>query len=497
MKQILSILFAAVLIFNSYLAWLIFDLKKQTDNVLNNFGATIPTVVALFETSLQSSITSTAASATLVKGTDKEGTSLTGTIGFVIDEGTADEEFITCSASGTALTSCTRGISVTQPASSSAALKKSHRRGASIKITNYPQLAILSRILNAQSSVPNTLYYPSAVSLSTASSSVLVHKNYVDNVATAGAPDATLTVKGLSELATVAEINAGTGLGGTSARLFINPSYLASSNYSTFLPTTKQKDALSGSLGTPSTTNKYITEQDIASASFVTTASRSDWIIRSDGDSVPSGLWIDITKLNITASASGDLIYRSASAFTRLAIKGGVAEELLVASGGFPIWASISNVSGFSPRIGGITANQTLNNASGTLATVSVPGGKITSDGSLMIEAWWDTGGTTVDDTFRIEFAGTTLLQILRNGNELEGNNLIYMKCIVQNRNSESSQSFFCYSNNDMSGATDVIENNAGTSTFNTAISQDVTFEGTSAGAYNITLLYANVWVIP
>mgnify|MGYP001584284911 FL=1 len=317
MKKFISILLLAVISFNGFLGYQIYDLKNQAEA----FGKTVPVVVALFETSLQASVTSTATSITMVKGTDKRGTTLSGTIGYVIDEGTASEEFIICSTSGTALTSCLRGIDVQDGETEVTALQFTHRRGASIKITNFPQLALLSRISNGQESFPNQLYYSSAFSQSAASTSAIVHKSYVDGLVIAGAPDASLTVKGISELATVAQINAGTGMGDdTTARLFINPSYLASSNYSTFLPTTKQKDALAGSLGTPSTTNRYITMQEVSSSSFSTTASRSDWIIRSDGDSLPT-LYIDLTKLTTTGSASGDFIVKAnaGGAFGRLA----------------------------------------------------------------------------------------------------------------------------------------------------------------------------------
>lgn len=306
-------------------------------NKLNNdnqFGATatIPSVVALFETSLASSISSTASTMTLASGTDKEGNSLSGTYGFIIDEGSANEEFVMCSASGTALTGCTRGLSVSAPASSSAALKETHRRGASVKMTEYPVIGVHSRLLNGTDSFPNILTYGSPPTF-TASTSI-VTKKYVDDIAILGAANATLTLQGLSELATVAEINAGTGLGGTGARLFVNPSYLASSSYGLYLPSSGQKDALAGSSGTPSTTNKYITMNDVASASF---SDAADKIIRSDGDSVPSALWLDITKFNITASATGDLIYRNASSFTRLGI--GTSGKFLVASAsGLPAW---------------------------------------------------------------------------------------------------------------------------------------------------------------
>lgn len=65
-----------------------------------------------------------------------------------------------------------------------------------------------------------------AASNSTASSSLAI-KTYADNLAIAGAPDASTTVKGLVEEGTNAQVVAGTTIGETGARLFVNPGSLS------------------------------------------------------------------------------------------------------------------------------------------------------------------------------------------------------------------------------------------------------------------------------
>ena len=357
MKKII-IVFLLLVVVVGFIGWQVFQLKRQVDNS-NNLAATIPGVISWFETSLQSKITSTATTATLVTGTDKRGTTISGTFGFIFDEGTTSEEAVICTASGTALTGCTRGIDPQDGKTEVTALQYEHRRGASVKLTNYPILGILKRIANGQESFPNTIYYPSAFSMTTASGSAIVHKSYVDSVVTGGAADANLTTKGLSELATVAQINAGTGMGDdTTARLFVNPSYLASSNYASYLPSSTQKLALAGSAGTPSGTNLYITQDDVSSSSF---SDASDKVIRSDGDSLPSGLWVDISRFNIAASAQGDILYRGASAYTRLGI--GSAGNILVvnSAGTAPYWQTASSSVAF-----GVTTFSTTSLASGS-----------------------------------------------------------------------------------------------------------------------------------
>lgn len=65
--------------------------------------------------------------------------------------------------------------------------------------------------------------------------------DYAESLANAGAADASTTTKGLVEEATQAEIDAATAAGATAARLFINPSSLATSIYGTRLPSAAQK----------------------------------------------------------------------------------------------------------------------------------------------------------------------------------------------------------------------------------------------------------------
>jgi len=68
-------------------------------------------------------------------------------------------------------------------------------------------------------------------------------KKYVDDVAIAGSPDASTTVKGISEEATQAEVLAKTATGGTGARLFVNPSTLASTLLSDYKADTGSANA--------------------------------------------------------------------------------------------------------------------------------------------------------------------------------------------------------------------------------------------------------------
>ncbi len=181
-------------------------------------GASIPVAVARFETSLQSKLTSSANSMTLTSDPlfTKIGTSLSGYVCFTIDEGTTVVEDVCGTASGTAISSLTRGMSPLTGTSSVAALAFEHRKGASVKITDAPQLLVVSRILNGNELLPNPLKYDPSITTTTLSSntSYVASVAYANSLAFAGAPTATGTTPGLIELASRTQLSAGTAMDG-------------------------------------------------------------------------------------------------------------------------------------------------------------------------------------------------------------------------------------------------------------------------------------------
>lgn len=323
----------------------------------------IPTPIALFQTSLASGITSTATSMTLVSARDKDGNTLSGTYAFIIDEGTANEEFVNADCTGTACTNMSRGLSVVTGTTSITALKKSHGRGASVKITDAPQLMILHRIINGISTFPNPITYASGIG--PVSGSDLADKEYVlsvvsggtityDKVTVAGTAGETLAAGNLVYLkssdsrwwktaagtASTVEnvplgIAQGSGTAGSSitggvlvkgvdanqSGLSTNTIYYASNtsgalsssagtkkvvigiSLSTtsilFAPrynqqlTADQQDALAGTSGTPSTSNKYVTDADTSAVGV------ANKVVRADAAGVLASTVFDTSKMPI------------------------------------------------------------------------------------------------------------------------------------------------------------------------------------------------------
>ena len=193
-------------------------------------GATnaVPTSVALFETSLASAISSSATTMTLTSASDLAGTTLaSSTYAFIIDEGTASQEMVLADCTSTVCTNMTRGISVITGTTTVATLQKSHRRGASVKITDGPQLMILSRIVNGIGTFPNKLAYTSAPTFT--SGNDIVSKTYVDSGILAGAATSSESVTGIVRLATQIQMASSTP---TTA----NTPYVLQAQYATSSP---------------------------------------------------------------------------------------------------------------------------------------------------------------------------------------------------------------------------------------------------------------------
>ena len=236
----------------------------------------IPRVCALYSSTLADSLSSSGTSFTLTDGNDMAGTALSGLYCFIIDEGETSQEFILGTVSSSVVTVSLRGLDPQDAKTERAALKFAHNLGATVKITDYSLIGVLALTANGTEGFPNKLKYNANPTFS--DSKEIPDKKYVDEQVVAGAPGMNTTTKGIAEEATTAEIDANTQTGSTGAELAINPYYLSLSKYLLQLPSSGQKDALVGTSGTPGSSNKYVTNDDV-SASIV-----SNRVVRRDGN---------------------------------------------------------------------------------------------------------------------------------------------------------------------------------------------------------------------
>jgi len=165
-------------------------------------ASTEPLIVAGYQDSLASKVASTDTSMTLVRGTDSQGRNLSGYYGITLDEGTASQEFVVCTANGTALTGCTRGLDIITATTSVSTNQTSHSRGATVKITNYPFDGWLANIFAGKDMLPTPLLYTSHPCNVSSSAYTICDKNYIDNQVAAGGVPGSNSVAGIFLLAT-------------------------------------------------------------------------------------------------------------------------------------------------------------------------------------------------------------------------------------------------------------------------------------------------------
>lgn len=147
------------------------------------FAASIPVVPSVFETYVASQQGTGDTTLVLASNTLRDGTILSGYVCLTVDSNTPTLEYEcgTAATSSLTVTGVTRGIDAVSGTTTVSSLQFAHRRGADVKITDYPVLTLLSRIMNALDSVPNILSYGTSTNFTLASTSI-PYTGYVDSV---------------------------------------------------------------------------------------------------------------------------------------------------------------------------------------------------------------------------------------------------------------------------------------------------------------------------
>ena len=247
-------------------------------------------------------------SITLTSFTTIDGTALAmtdfGTKGyFTLEPGSGDQEEpgtfsgVVQNSNGTATLTGVKSQLTISPYTETSGLSKTHPGGVKLVITNtagfYNDLTSKDNDETISGTWtftnPNYPQMDASTPLPTTAAQ-LATKAYVDSVAVSGAPNADLTTKGIVEIATTAEINSGATLGGTGASVVVRPDQLLASNYGLYLPPSGQKDALAGTSGTPSSSNKYVTNDDTSTTSSNGKIPRANSGGQIDLDYISTGL---------------------------------------------------------------------------------------------------------------------------------------------------------------------------------------------------------------
>lgn len=189
---------------------------------------------------------------------DIDGTNITmsdlGTKAYMTLEpnnGTREEQIsftgVTQNSDGTATLSGVSNVAFKSPYTETSGVFKAHAGGSIAVLTNtagfYNDFANKE---NDETINGAWTFTDTVVGVTPTLTAELATKGYVDSIAVSGAPDASTSVKGITKLAT-APVSAA------------DP--IAVGDNDPRLPTTDEKDALVGTVGTPSSTNPYVTSE--------------------------------------------------------------------------------------------------------------------------------------------------------------------------------------------------------------------------------------------
>jgi hypothetical protein len=181
-----------------------------------------------------------------------------GAIGYGVHEpDTSVEENVsftglTNNANGTTtLTGVTRGLRFNTPYTQDTALRQPHAGGSIFRLSNTaPFYNEFVTKLNNETIDGVKTHTASPIVPTPTTDYQAATKKYVDDIAIAGAPDASTTVKGIVEAATSAELAAGTATGATGALLAATgASFNATSSAAVIVPVTKTSGKIDASFG--------------------------------------------------------------------------------------------------------------------------------------------------------------------------------------------------------------------------------------------------------
>ncbi len=207
-------------------------------------GSAVPSTPALVSDFLATAITKSATTMTLASGAYKDGTPLSGYLCFTLDVNSPQIEYVCGTASSTSVTGLSRGISYSNPNTTSSALAYPHNRLASVTITNYPQSEFVNRKVNGLDTWDSKITYTTEPTFSNGKD--LIDKTYADALSFSGAPNGSTIQKGIYQEASTTNIGNATEIGSTGADLIVPNKYFnTTSSATTTVPVTNSAGKLS------------------------------------------------------------------------------------------------------------------------------------------------------------------------------------------------------------------------------------------------------------
>lgn len=259
----------------------------------------LPTVLpADFTTSLTTALSIGATTATLLSNIDDDGVTLAdGLIYLTLDGANSLKEHIQAIKTGANLTAI---FSLSRQGVLTSGTVRAHRVGATASVTDYGTIKFLVDLLKGTTNLDSTdpLEYDGTASITTANQ--IATKAYADGLAIAGSPDASTSVKGIGRISVAP----------------VSPTIpITVGDNDPRVPTQGENDGLVGTAGTPSTTNKYVTNDDTTGTGLVVRQSITTALTKFGGTGSDGALTITsgTTTINLANAKVVTLNYTSIS----------------------------------------------------------------------------------------------------------------------------------------------------------------------------------------
>jgi len=302
-------------------------------------------IVADFTTQLATAISTGGTTASLQSATDDDGVALpTGQYLLTIDGNNSQKEYWLCDLSGTSLTNIQN---VSRQGALSAGCLRDHRVGASVSITDFAHILYINNLLTGVTDLDEDtpLKYAADPGITSSDLTSLATVQFVVDSTTAGAPDATNLVKGITKLSVAA----------------VSPTDpIAVGDNDTRVPTQGENDALVGTSGTPGSSNKYVTNDD------TTSTPTADKVVRALGTGKIDNSWISTTTFGLPALKSTFLAGENITAGNL------VSATYYQADGGVTFNTSTTNSGNLGIASSNVTANLTIGNNTNRVLIVAV-----------------------------------------------------------------------------------------------------------------------------
>lgn len=191
----------------------------------------------------------------------------------------------------------------------------------------------------------------------------------------------------------------------------------------TRVPTQSENDALAGTSGTPSSTNKYVTNDDTG-----TTGTSNVIRAKANGQ-------IDDARLALTTA--GDTVYSDGTDLQRLAI--GTGRQKLGVSGSSPAWDS-----NYMQRLTIDNAPTAITNSSAltTITSFSLPANYLSTNNGVRIRLYYtsmNSNSGLADHTFILRYGSTNVVSLVINGTSNNSNGGV-IEALLTSNGSTSSQ---------------------------------------------------------